>query len=216
MGYVSMVSEILLISCGSIMCFVMPKHYTPKSRKVIVGVGICLAIVCLILNGYADGKWGNALQRRHSGYSVYSEYKMFYIAHIIFQIAICCYLLFASIKIHLKFLNLVIAISEALKVISYILLMHVNLIHGNEIRAGFFDIHPWVSIWWYHVQMLHIGISFLIFVIILFLLLYMKYNEEYLYPDEIQEYKPLKYCWQCGKPVGADENFCTNCGAKVE
>jgi hypothetical protein len=54
------------------------------------------------------------------------------------------------------------------------------------------------------------------FVIILISLVYLKYDGDYTVPDEIQEYKPLKYCWQCGKPVGADENFCTNCGAKVE
>jgi hypothetical protein len=208
----TLVSEILLISCGGIMCFVMPEYYKSKSRTAIVGVGIFLAIVCLILNGYADGKWGYV-----QGYRIYSEYKMFYIAHIIFQIAICCYLLFASIKIHLKLLNLVIATSEALKVMSYILLMHVNLIQLYQTRkAEFFDRHPLVSIWWYHVQMWLVGITFLTFVIILILLIYVKYDGTYSAPDEIQEYKPLEYCPQCGKPVDADKNFCTNCGAKVK
>jgi hypothetical protein len=59
-------------------------------------------------------------------------------------------------------------------------------------------------------------LSFFAFAIILISLIYLKYSGDYSAPDEIQEYEPLIYCSQCGKPIGEDEDFCTNCGAKVE
>jgi magnesium-transporting ATPase (P-type) len=188
----------------------------PKNRKVIVGVGICLAIVCLILNRYVHLEYQMEKPNRKL---VLKEYIVRCIFQTIFQIAICCYLLFASMKYHLKLLNTVIITSGALKV-----LLIWSGIYNYKINWSDY----WMEVFYggrrdnillfnndYYVC-LYSGISFLTFVIILISLVYLKYNGDYTAPDEIEEYEPLKYCPQCGNPVGADENFCTNCGAKVE
>jgi hypothetical protein len=232
MGYIllTLVSEILLISFGRIMCFVMPEYYTPKNRKAILSVGIFLVIayiILMILNAYVCFKYGHAYPISDN---LRMQMNMCCIAHIILRIAICCYLLFASTKLHSILLNSVIVISGALKVMLMIINRFRDVVNLYSLGLECWEVifHESYSGPWYRgvrlayqhrlsgFSWLYLGISFLTVVITVILLIYMKYNGDYTAPDEIQEYEPLKYCPQCGKPVGAEENFCTNCGAKVE
>jgi hypothetical protein len=195
--FLMLVSEILLISLGSIVCFVLPEYYTPQNRKVIVSEGIFLAIACCIVF--------SVLTLNHKFYN-------FFQCKFLLRIAIYVYVFSTIIKIHSKLLDSVIAIHGVLKVMLYI----SYIIHILRFRSEYANIIYGIGNIWLGDAPLQLGISFLTVVITVILLIYLKYNGDYLAPDEIEECKPVKYCWQCGKPVGADENFCTNCGAKVE
>jgi hypothetical protein len=174
---------ISLISSAVLMCYdVMPECYTSKDRKVVVSVGIFLAVASIIFQiGYLILEIFGLRRYGDDG----DIQKVYLIGEIVLMVAIYSYLIWASIKIHSKILYAAIAIALVINIIGI----------------------KFISFYGF----------FLAFLIILISLIYLKNNGgDYSVPDEIEEYEPLKYCSQCGKPVEADEDFCTNCGAKVE
>jgi hypothetical protein len=192
----------------------MPKHYTSKKRKAIVGVGIFLAIACYIVDSnISRGFCPVWLSRIIYSFWPWDSVK-FFRCEIVLTVAIYFYLYWTSRKIHSMLLNLVIAISGILYEICY-LVDNYRLLFPELSNFNYWydEGRRFASKYYFFLRIL---ISAFTFVIILISLVYLKYNGDYTAPDEIQEYKPLKYCPQCRKPVGADENFCTNCGAKVE
>jgi hypothetical protein len=175
-----------------LLMLVMPECYKPKKREVSVSFRIFSIIACIIYLVIFMLSYEN-----NTKVWIYAAL----ILDNIYTVKTYYDLFMASKKLHSKLLNEVIAIFGVLSVICLT--------------------------WFYLAEGFYSGkflVPLLLFAIILFLQLIsipilldnMKYNGDYTAPDEIEEYEPLKYCWQCGNPVGADENFCTNCGAKVE